>query len=214
MVTATAKPVGGLDGRKHERRYQNILDCAALGTVAAVSRSIAKHPWITPNMVTMAGNVMRFTAVGLFAMRIAPVAAVLLTAAGIYLDNVDGHLARLTHRVSDFGDKLDHYSDWLWGASLTIVYFWRYFSWERHKMWLTAFVTIMLLVYTVQFGSLEKIYHHRCPEESTSSDTTAFTKRLAGVDPVKVTLATRPVAGNVMLALITLAFMWRCYRPL
>jgi len=207
-------PVGGLDGRKHERRHQNILDCAVLDTVAAVSRSIAKHRWVTPNMVTLAGNVMRFTGVALFALRIAPVAAVLLTAAGIYFDNVDGHLARLTHRVTDFGDMFDHYSDWLWGASLTVVYFLRYFSWERHKMWLTAFVTVMLLVYTVQFGSLETLYHRRCPDEGGSSNTTAFTKRLTSMDPGKLALATRPVAGNVMLALLTLAFMWRCYNPL
>jgi len=213
MARTSGTVVGGLDGRKHERRHQHILDTYAIDSVRAVSSCLASHaPAVTPNMVTVVGNVARFTGVALFAVNRHPAVCIVLTVFGIYMDNVDGHLARLTNRVTDLGDKLDHYSDWAWGASLGVVYVAVYLTRAPTHAWLSCVTVAMLLLYTVQFGALERAYHARCPHESQiGTGSTAFTKGLSSRSkPEHVLFATRPLVGNVIMACLTLAFMWRC----
>ena len=205
--------VGGLDGRKHAREHQHVLDGWLLDGVTHVCDGIHHvAPWCTPNMVTVVGNVARFTGVALFALRRAPVAVVLLTALGIYLDNVDGHLARRTDRVTAFGDLLDHGTDWAWGVALAVVYLVVWASPER--TWVSVLVLVLLGLYTLQFGVLESLYHRRCPAEAGTGASTAFTKKLASWGtPAALAFGMRPAMGNVVLAAVTLSFIWVCYYP-
>ncbi len=65
---------------------------------------------IQPNQVTLFNIVLAFSAIPFFYTGQFAIALALALTKGV-TDGVDGKLARLTIRTSDFGDKLDHISD-------------------------------------------------------------------------------------------------------
>ena len=73
------------------------------------ARLLARVPWITPNMVTSFGLCLGLATGFLFAQGgwIVHVAA-LLFMCGVLNDHIDGSLARLTKRTSNFGHHFDN----------------------------------------------------------------------------------------------------------
>lgn len=83
----------------------------SLASLIAVS-----FPWITPNMITLAGVIPIFILFGLYIAQIITSVMIyswLVPALIFYLnmDAIDGKLARLTNRSSPFGQMVDHGCD-------------------------------------------------------------------------------------------------------
>lgn len=97
------------------------LDVLVLDHVTIpVTLLIARIGLISPNALTWFGLLTRVASVGLF-FRDDVVGAVVLFGVGLLADGVDGKLARLTGRTSQFGGRLDYFGDVALYGMLTIA---------------------------------------------------------------------------------------------
>ncbi|MGQ9722712.1 MAG: CDP-alcohol phosphatidyltransferase family protein [Candidatus Jordarchaeum sp.] len=71
---------------------------------------LAKHPKITPNMVTVVGTLVALASGLLFTLEFAWLGGILAQLSSI-IDGVDGDLAKLTGRITPFGGFLDSILD-------------------------------------------------------------------------------------------------------
>ncbi|HVV86787.1 MAG TPA: CDP-alcohol phosphatidyltransferase family protein [Kofleriaceae bacterium] len=105
------------------KRYEDwwhIVFGGPLGVLVAAS--VAEVRWITPNLVTIVGFVLRLAGAGLVVVRApwADVAALVLLELSLVLDITDGSLARYRKQPSALGAFLDKITD---GASLAALGF-------------------------------------------------------------------------------------------
>ncbi|MBT5873499.1 MAG: hypothetical protein HOH43_08780 [Candidatus Latescibacteria bacterium] len=84
-----------------------------------MTRYVARFPWMSPNFITTATNVVAFITTALLAIGDIGLGLFLAAVVGV-LDGVDGKLARTTVRCTVFGDRYEHILDnvyelsWYW----------------------------------------------------------------------------------------------------
>jgi hypothetical protein len=118
IVPAMQAISGQTDLKKLERSlfkdtFKGGLELIAIYGYQPVVRELTRwisRTFVTPNMITGFAVLMRFGAMPLMAMGWLG-SGLILAAAFIILDSLDGKLARMTYRFSDTFDKIDH-----WGS--------------------------------------------------------------------------------------------------
>jgi phosphatidylglycerophosphate synthase len=184
------------DGRKVHPRYCHPLDNAGLAAVNRTCETLHDAmPELTPNMITTAGNVLRFTGLWLLYQRRCAWEAGLFTLLGLVLDFVDGHYARKYDQVTLFGDYYDHVTDWIWAATLGLVVFCCY---SRYNLpgGLYCVLVLWLPLYVCHFAAREALREG----DGTSSPTVQFTRAaLLGRDPEAVALKLKFVNSDFAL---------------
>ncbi|MGI8826068.1 MAG: CDP-alcohol phosphatidyltransferase family protein [Chloroflexota bacterium] len=126
-----------------------------------VARPLARHG-VTPNAITVAGFVFNVVTAGVIAKGHLSTGGALLFLAGLF-DMLDGALARVTSRQSDFGAFLDSLLDRYSEAAVLLALIFQFTV--RHQ---TASV---LLVYVVAVGSI-LISYARARAEGLGLDAT------------------------------------------
>jgi phosphatidylglycerophosphate synthase len=192
-----------IDGRKLPRTQANTLDTVVLDAINKLA--VALHrcvPEITPNIITTFGNAARFTGVYLLASKQCPELMLALTVVGIASDMLDGHVARKYNMVTSFGDKYDHYSDWLWGATVGIVLLTQY----SIPGYLWSLFLVAFFFYNVYFGCQESLYANQ--EESKSIEFTQYFPNLLGGNYHDIMQILRKFMGCTIMGIILCALMY------
>jgi CDP-diacylglycerol--glycerol-3-phosphate 3-phosphatidyltransferase len=111
--------------------------------------NVASHGNVTPNMVTIAGLLLHIVIIWLILTDYWLLAALSLIIFGLF-DTLDGELARLQQRTSDFGMILDATTDRIKeGMLLGAIAYW--FA-TQHEPWLVALsLSALVLSFTVSY---------------------------------------------------------------
>ncbi len=119
----------------------------ARSTARSAARIFVKTP-ITPNMLTLFGFVLNLAVAGLLATGHLVAGGVMILVAGLF-DMLDGALARITERMSEFGAFLDSVVDRYSEAVILLGLLLFYYNNEPgHHL------QQVLLLYAILFGSM------------------------------------------------------------
>ena len=136
--------------RKIPRNLVNPIDNVILDTTD-YTFPIFRYFGLSANDLTLISIFFQFlTIYGLYFDRFGGRTISLFTRLSYVFDCYDGHYARKYNQVSKFGDKLDHYSDYIYGIFIL------YFIFTRYEWYI--FISLVLVL----FGSY---YHIECQEE-------------------------------------------------
>lgn len=124
-----------------------LLQQWARGMARRAAQIFVKTP-ITPNMLTLFGFVLNAIVAALVASGHLLAGGVMIIVAGLF-DMLDGALAKITERVSDFGAFLDSVVDRYSEAAILLGLLLYYYLLPGGGQ-----LTEILLVYTVLFGSM------------------------------------------------------------
>ena len=144
---------------KFDAAYLHPIEAKMYESGEFVAQTLNKDFGITPNALTFASY---FSAIGagILIAKEEFCGAALATFLAYLFDVWDGSMARTLDMCTNFGDFLDHYSDWagiaLYVYALVRIQFQKYF--KQWQLVLLAVVTILLVVFLlVHVGCEEKL---------------------------------------------------------
>lgn len=124
---------------------------AVRSVVRQVARGLnaASRSNITPNMVTIAGVLLHFVIIWLILNDLFVLAGLSLIIFGLF-DTLDGELARLQHRVSDFGMVLDATTDRIKeGMLLGTIGYW--FARDGRLSMLALSLSVLIISFAISY---------------------------------------------------------------
>lgn len=184
--------------RKIPAQYENPLDDALLDAADA-ALPLARATRLTPNQITVGSIAFKVGAVWALAEG-RPWAFLASDAAGVFLDYVDGHLARADGEVTPLGDALDHGSDLMHGLAVAGLAAYRLGA-RRAALPMLA-LAALAVAQAVHLGCQQKYYH----APGGGSESLDGLRKLCAGDPRRWMRATRFFGvGTFQLALAIVA---------
>jgi phosphatidylglycerophosphate synthase len=145
-----------MDGRKLTEDQENPIDNIIIHFAIRVNPYLHSIG-VTANMLTMGSFIFGLAAVALIHINQFELAALTFAIAYTF-DCMDGNMARMFNKVSDFGDKLDHYTDLIQFVLLVIFIAINRTLSYRFKVLFFCAMIILLGFTAVHIGCQEKHY--------------------------------------------------------
>jgi hypothetical protein len=163
--------------RKIPSELENPIDDALL-EAADATMPLARN--FTPNQVTTGSIFLAFVAVwAMFSGR--PWTFALTYSGSVFLDYVDGHLARTTGQITKIGDFLDHASDLLLAIAIVTFLAWKLGS---NALAPVGIVALFGLLQAVHLGYQQKFYAEKGDKrEDEHEESLDVLQKLAPGDP-------------------------------
>ena len=118
----------------------------------------------TPNMLTTLGLLSSIMSL-VFFYKSNKLYSIIFFLFRWYFDYADGMLARKYKQTSNFGDWYDHVTDWIFFIGYIFVLYTR----SKHRVLHISLILILMILFSIQFGCLEKDNHKYYKEESSIS---------------------------------------------
>jgi len=148
-----------MDGRKIKEEQENPIDNVLIGFATRINPHLHSIG-ITPNMLTMGSFLFGIiSTVFIYTNRFE--LAALCFAIAYTFDCMDGNMARMFNEVTEFGDKLDHYTDVI--QFLLLIAFIAINRKLSYRFKIIFFVAIIILsgLAAVHIGCQEKHYNEK-----------------------------------------------------